>query len=70
MFEEVPNVNAAILVPWSSAIQFTAATNDVLTIEVMRDSVGDNSGGLFAIDPTLAGWANAPCASIQIYKAT
>lgn len=62
--------NSDTLVPWSSSIQFTASINDVLTIEVMRDSTGDNSGGLFALNPTLAGWANAPCASIQIYKAT
>jgi len=61
--------NASTLVPWSSSIQFTASTNDVLTIEIMRDSAGDNSGGLYALDPTPADWANAPCAAIQIYKA-
>jgi hypothetical protein len=60
--------NASVLVPWSSSIQFTAVANDVLTIEVMRDSAGDNSGGLFAVTPT-AGWNTAPCAAIQIYKA-
>lgn len=62
--------NGSTLVPWSSSIQFTAATNDVLTIEVMRDSNGVNAGGLFAIDPVDAGWTLSPCASIQIYKAT
>ena len=61
--------NAEVLVPWSSSIQFTAAANDVLSIQIMRDSTGDNSGGLFAVNPTVAGWADAPCASIQIYKA-
>lgn len=61
--------DANTLVPWSSAIQFTAAANDVLTIEIVRDSAGDNSGGLFALTPTL-GWNTAPCAAIQIYKAT
>jgi hypothetical protein len=60
--------SANVLVPWSSSIQFTASANDVLTIEVMRDSAGDNSGGLFAVTPT-AGWNTAPCAAIQIYKA-
>ncbi len=62
--------NAETLVPWSSSIQFTANTNDVLTIEIMRDSIGTNSGGLFSATPTAAGWNLAPCASIQIYKAT
>lgn len=61
--------NSDILVPWSSSIQFTAAANDVLTIEIIRDSAGNNSGGLFAVSPTPAGWNTAPCAAIQIYKA-
>ena len=62
--------NANTLVPWSSSVVFEAEVNDVLTIEIMRDSTGNNSGGLFAVTPTAAGWAVAPCASIQIYKAT
>ena len=62
--------DADTLVPWSSSIQFTAVANDVLTIELMRDGAGTNAGGLFNINPTPAGWANAPCAAIQIYKAT
>lgn len=61
--------NANTLVPWSSSIQFTAAANDVMTIEIIRDSAGNDSGGLFAYNPTLAGWNDAPCAAIQIYKA-
>jgi len=62
--------SADTLVPWSSSIQFTAVVNDILTIEVMRDSSGNDSGGLFAFSPTLPGWNQAPCAGIQIYKAT
>lgn len=61
--------NANTLVPWSSSVQFTANTNDVMTIEIMRDSAGNDSGGLFAVTPTAAGWNSAPCASIQIYRA-
>lgn len=61
--------NAEVLVPWSSSIQFTASANDVVTIEIIRDSTGNNSGGLFSATPTAAGWAAAPCAKIQIYKA-
>lgn len=62
--------NADVLVPWSSSIQFTAGLNDVVTIEIIRDSVGTNAGGLFSSSPTAAGWNLAPCAAIQIYKAT
>ena len=62
--------NADTLVPWSSSIQMTVNENDVLTIEMIRDSAGNNSGGLFAAAPTAAGWNQAPCAVIQIYKAT
>lgn len=61
--------NANTLVPWSSSIQFTANTNDVVTIEIIRDSTGNNSGGLFSSTPTAVGWSLAPCAAIQIYKA-
>lgn len=61
--------NAEVLVPWSSSVQFTANTNDVMTIEIMRDSAGSNSGGLYALSPVAAGWNQAPNASIQIYKA-
>jgi hypothetical protein len=60
--------SADTLVPWSSSIQFTAVANDVLTIEILRDSAGNDSGGLFALTPTI-GWNTAPCAAIQIYKA-
>jgi|SaaInlStandDraft_4_1057021.scaffolds.fasta_scaffold18194_3 hypothetical protein len=60
--------SADTLVPWSSSIQFTASANDVLTIEVMRDSTGNNSGGLFSATPAVASWASAPSAAIQIYK--
>ena len=62
--------NADVLVPWSSSLQFTAALNDVVTIEIIRDSIGSNSGGLFSSSPSASGWNIAPCAAIQIYKAT
>lgn len=61
--------NANILVPWSSSVQITVNVNDVLTTEIMRDSAGNNSGGIFAVTPTVGTWNIAPCASLQIYKA-
>ena len=41
---------------------------DVITFEVYRDSGGNNSGGLFAYIPNLAGWDVAPTASISVIK--
>ena len=43
--------------------------NDVLTVEIMRDSTGSNDGSLLAIIPTVGTWATAPTASVQIYRA-
>jgi len=60
--------NADTLVPWSSSIQFTATAGDIVTVEILRDSAGNDSGGLFSVTPTI-GWNTAPCASVQIYKA-
>ena len=60
--------NADVLVPWSSTVQITLEANDVLTTEIVRDSSGNNSGGIFALTPIVAGWNNAPCASVQVYK--
>ena len=60
--------NANTLVPWSSSIQFTATAGDVVTVEIIRDSAGNDSGGLFSVTST-TGWNIAPCASVQIYKA-
>ena len=60
--------NSDTLVPWSSSIQFTATAGDVVTVEILRDSAGNDSGGLFKVTPTI-GWNPAPCASVQIYKA-
>ena len=62
--------NADALVPWSSSVELTVSANDVMTIEIIRDSAGNDSGGLFSSTPTLVGWNVAPCAAVQIYKAT
>jgi hypothetical protein len=42
--------------------------NDVLTIEMYRDSAGENDGSLFAVIPSLAGWEQAPSAAILISR--
>lgn len=61
--------DANTVVPWASSIQLTVSASDTVTFEIMRDSAGNDSGGLFATTPTVGTWAIAPCAAIQIYKA-
>lgn len=46
--------------------RFNAA--DILKAEVIRDSAGNNDGGLITIDPVLAGWDNVPSAYIRLQK--
>jgi hypothetical protein len=50
-----------------SIIALTPAT-DILTFEVMRDSSGNNSGGLFSIPSTPVDWEDAPNARILIQR--
>ena len=60
--------SSTTLVPWSRTMLIAATAGDVITTQLMRDSAGDNSGGLSKVSPTLAGWNAAPCISMQIYK--
>lgn len=60
--------NADVLVPWASTDIIDVNQGDVFTSEIMRDSAGDDSGGLFAYSTTLAGWNNAPCATLILHK--
>lgn len=62
--------NADVVVPTSTEINLTLAAGDVVTFELIRDSSGVNSGGLFLGDPTLAGWNNAPTAEIGVTRFT
>lgn len=43
------------------------ATN-TLTVEVLRDSSGIDNGGLYPLDPVLAGWNTSPSAYIKVQK--
>ncbi len=57
-----------ILVPWSSTFIIQATAGQVLTSELMRDSTGDNSGGIYNVDPAVIGWDAAACITMQIYR--
>ena len=53
--------------PYEITIPFTAAVNDRLSFEIMRDSSGTNDGGLYPVALT-GGWGETPSAQIQIWK--
>jgi hypothetical protein len=55
------------VVPYDLTIPINATADDVLTWEIMRDSVGADRGGLYAIT-LLGGWSNVPSATLSIYK--
>lgn len=41
---------------------------DIVTYEIIKDSIGVNEGGLFAANPNTAGWNDSPTASITVIK--
>lgn len=53
--------------PYEITIPFTAAANDRLYFEIMRDSSGVNEGGLYPLTLN-GGWGETPSAQIQIWK--
>jgi hypothetical protein len=44
------------------------AVNDILTFEIIRDTDGNNSGGLYAGNPTVIDWAPSPSASLTMSR--
>jgi hypothetical protein len=41
---------------------------DILTFEIIRDTDGNNSGGLYPGNPTVVDWADSPSAKISISR--
>lgn len=58
--------DADTIVPLEFFAHFTLVSTDIVTFEIVRDSSGDDSGGLFQGDPTLADWNNAETAMVLI----
>lgn len=52
--------------PMESRVVIDADKDDVLTVEIMRDSAGANEGRLLAATPTTLTWTVAPSALIVI----
>jgi hypothetical protein len=71
---QVGPTTTALLDSASTTVQITSDTpidlpaGVVLTLEMIRDSVGNNSGDLILTNPTLAGWNDAPSAFINISR--
>ena len=53
--------------PYEVTIPFEANAGDILWFEIMRDSSGVNSGGVYP-HTNLGGWSNVPSSQIQIWK--
>lgn len=54
--------------PYSDEAWLTLPAGTEITYEVVRDSAGNNSGGLFQSTPTLAGWAKNPSAALRVER--
>lgn len=66
VYTELDNSHDKIPVRISGNIPFSAG--DVFTVEVMRDSLGNNAGGVFTFDPTLPDWAPSPSCFVEITR--
>lgn len=44
------------------------SANDTIKVQIVRDSGGNNDGGLIAVDPVIAGWGTSPSAAVRIQK--
>jgi len=62
--------DADTLMPYETRSWATLPAGTLLTYELVRDSAGNNSGGLFRTAPTLGGWAPAPSISITVTRFT
>lgn len=56
------------VLPFALRVKINVNAGDVLTLQLIRDSSGNNSGGFFQGDPTPAGWPNSPSASIEVAR--
>lgn len=56
------------IVPFNASLLRKMTAGDVLSVQLIRDSVGTNDGGLFPLDPVTAGWATAPSAAVRVQK--
>lgn len=53
-------------IPLEFTFALTLPATTQITFQILRDSSGANDGGIFAFDPTPAGWNNAASADLLI----
>ena len=53
--------------PYEVTFPFQANAGDILTFEIMRDSSGNNNGGLYP-HINSGGWSNVPSSQIVVWK--
>jgi len=59
--------NSEILIPYVTTFNVTVSANDTLKFQILRDSAGDNSGGIYA-QASSAGWNDAACAAVEVLR--
>ena len=57
-------------IPMQVVKELNLTAGQVVTIEIVRDSQGNDSGGLFVTTPTLTDWAPAGSATIEVTSQT
>lgn len=60
--------NSNIIIPLQFDVFFPLPAGAVVTVELYRDSSGNNSGGLIESVPTLVDWEHAETATIQVSR--
>ena len=60
--------NPDVETPYDFEANGSLTAGDVLTFEIIRDTDGNDSGGLYAGIPTVAGWASSPSARLVLSR--
>lgn len=62
--------NANTIIPSESRVVINATAGQTLAIQILRDSVDSsiNAGGVYAIQPSTAGWTAAPAALLVVSR--
>lgn len=59
---------SANIQPLNASILRSFNASSTIKVQLIRDSSGNNDGGLITVDPVLAGWNNSPSAAIRVQK--
>lgn len=54
--------------PLNASILRSFNASSTIKVQLIRDSGGNNDGGLITVDPVLSGWENSPSAAIRIQR--